>query len=178
MLRQVNNLLEEPTAANYLAAQAALRKEYPAVVGAELWQVGDLCRRRQFADARALLEAMSEGWTLSLAYHGLATRAATELGDLEDAEVEWFLRECCCRGLEATGEGSKSQPFYPTYVSDGREMLLSRGDQIRGQRQCELDGRRYDVYLCDRGEYWFDLSHVVDLRRLGRVATARSKLVN
>lgn len=152
--------LIEPTRSAYERARDALLADpaFRADPG-ELAEVGELCAAGDFVCARRRIESLLYDWALSPRVHFLAAWAATELGDLQDAELERFTARACLAGLLATGDGSFACPYLVTYPSDEHDLLTVLKQEARSQQLIACDSGRFDVLTCaDGSELWFDVT--------------------
>lgn len=155
--------LIEPTRDAYERARETLLAD-PAFRAdpRDLAEVGELCAAGEFSVARRQIESMLYDWALSPRVHFLAARAAAELGDQEDAELERFTARACLDGLLATGNGSFACPFLVTYPSDEHDLLAVLGQQSRSQQLISCDSGWFDVLTCtDGSERWFDVTDLL-----------------
>ena len=170
--------LEQPTARSYRAARRAILCD-PEFRGDPrlLAEVAELCERQQFALADQLFQRMMPDWALSPRAHMYAAWIAEELGQSRDVELEQFLCIACLRGLLATGDGSRQRPYLVTHVSDEYDIVSWFGGQVVSQRLAAQAGRECDVLTDeDGGEYWFDVSDLLESPRFTERSGLRRKV--
>ena len=65
----------------------------------------------------------------------------------------------CLRGIEATGDGTRQQPFVVTYPADEYDLMMSRDKEAQSQMMVDEGGKVCDVMQFEDGsEMWFDIS--------------------
>lgn len=155
--------VRRPTARTYCAVRDVIvaMPEYSSGVEI-LARLDGLCRAGRFERARALVNDMMPLWALSPKVHWLASRAASELNDQDDAELETFLMQTCLQGILATGDGGQQRPYLVTYAGDQSAVLGSL--RLTPQRQMLVAGRgrQFDVVTSTEGaEIWFDVTELL-----------------
>jgi hypothetical protein len=163
MQRQLAALVEQPSKATFLAARDAVLRESPNPVAAG--QIAELDRLLEQEDYQSLinrLDALPSSKVLSPRVHFLAAEAADALGNLADTELERCLFVITLKGLLATGDGTKANPFIVCHTSDEQDILEALGRESSRQAVVENAGRVYDVLRCTDGrEIWFEVTEVV-----------------
>lgn len=174
MQETLEAFLEHPTAKNYGAARQLILAD-PEYRGdpRQLAELAELCERRMFAEAGERIGEMMPDWALSPRVHAYAAWIASEAGDAEDAELERFMQQCCLEGLLATGDGSREHPFLVMHVSDEYDILDCLHEDVRTQRLVAAGARQYDVITVANGQYWFDVTDILNGPRAARVARRR-----
>jgi hypothetical protein len=165
---RLEEFVEQPSKATFLAARDAVLGESPTTVAAG--QIAELDRLLEEEDYQTLLDridALPPSKVLSPRVHFLAAEAADALGDLADTELERCLFVITLRGLLATGDGTQANPYVVCHASDEHDILDALGRELSRQAIAEYGGRVCDVLRCSDGrEIWFDVTEVVKPPRL------------
>ncbi len=128
MWEQFGDLLQRPTRRRYLSLRQSILSGDPDHRDRRwLDELSNLARQAEYQSAVELMDQMNDAWALSPAFHAFSAIVLKELGQLEDAESEAFLRLRCVQGLAAAGDGSAEDPFPVTYPGDAAELLAHLG---------------------------------------------------
>lgn len=155
-----SDFLAAPSAATFLT----LREQLVALPDYEfasdrLEELADLVDAGQFAEVADKLSELMPEWLLSPRAHLFAARAAEALGDTDRAQFERDFAQACLRGLQQSGDGSRTSPHRVMHISDEYDLLLAQGKELASQRQVTAEDGVFDVITCQDGtELWFDIT--------------------
>ena len=162
----IERFFSQPTRRSYLLArQVVVARSTYQPLDFEVSELGDLNHAGRFNEVLARVASLSDQFVLSSRLFFQGAIAATELG-LADMARDYRTRFCAClRGVLATGDGSRKNPYRVTYTTDERDVLEALGLRANRQRLVETSNRALDVLECDDGsEIWFDVSTMLPNR--------------
>jgi hypothetical protein len=163
MQRQLAAFVEQPCKETFLAARDAVLHQSPLpLVAAEIAELDLLLEDKEYQALLDCLDALPPSKVLSPRIHFLAAEAAEALGHAEDVELERSLFVLTLQGLLATGDGTRSNPYFVCHASDEYDILAALCLEAAGQSLTEHRGRLCDVLLCTDGrELWFDVTDLL-----------------
>lgn len=159
---EIAQLLQEPTAENYLEALDEL------VQGADYAPYDDHVEKLEHLmtgqDFRKVLDYVSSASAtlmLSPVAHHYAARAATEIGDDERAGFEQMLVSAMIQAQLVTGDGSRSRPYVVSIPAD-ESTICGVKHFLPASQQLVRAGVRYLDLLSDEGghELAFDITRI------------------
>ena len=170
MQRQLAAFVEQPSRCTFLAARDAVLRESPLpLLATELAELDKLLDQDQYQVLLDRLDTLPPSRVLSPHIHFLAAEAADALGNLADMELERCLFVITLRGLLATGDGSRANPYIVCHVSDEHDILLALGRQSSRQSLVTDADRLFDRIVCSDGrEVWFDVTEILSRPKLTR----------
>ena len=154
------NFLQNPTRDSYirLADQMANSPDYDPYSN-ELRALEHLIETQQFAEVMKQIPEVMARWVLNPRIHMIGSMAASRMGDETTAKMEGMIALGCLRGIEATGDGTREQPFVVCYTADEYDLMMSKDKEAKGQMLVDEGGKPYDVMRFEDGsEMWFDIS--------------------
>lgn len=158
----LDRLLKEPTAENYLEAldELAQGEGYePYRDHMETLRLGMMGQ-----DYRKVLEHVSESAStlmLSPVAHHYAAKAATEIGDDERAGVEQVLLSVMMNAMLATGDGTRNRPYVISILADEPAVCGVKDFSPSTQQLVHYADRVLDVLVDDEGrELAFDITRI------------------
>jgi len=154
------NFLQNPTGATYirLADLMAASPDYDPY-STELASLEHLIETQQFSDVMKQVPEMMSRWVLNPRIHMIGSMAASRMGDETTAKMEGMIALGCLRGIEATGDGTRLQPFVVTYPADEYDLMMSRDKEAKSQMMVDEGEKVCDVMQFEDGsEMWFDIS--------------------
>lgn len=182
MHRQLVALVEQPSKATFLAARDAVLCQSPLpLAAAQIAELDRLLDQGDFEALRDRLETLPASKVLSPRVHFLAAEVADALGNSDDMELERCLFVITLKGLLATGDGTRANPYIVCHASDEHDVLDALGREASQQSIVDNAGRLCDVIRCTDGrEVWFDVTHAItkpkvtpQKRRLARSRSPR-----
>lgn len=163
--------LESPDRESYLAVRAALvASQHYDPYSREMRKVNELLDAGQLDEARQTLMASMPNLLLSPEPHLAAACIAKELNDEQGKKMAALIAVRCCRGILATGDGTKGKPYIVARPSDEHDVLQYLGKQLSLQALSEEGKRHFDFIRCtDGSEMWFDITDAMNkfAERLG-----------
>jgi hypothetical protein len=154
------SFLQNPTRDSYihLADLMSAAPDYDPYSN-ELSSLEHLIETLQFGEVMKRIPEMMARWVLNPRIHMIGSMAASRSGDETTAKMEGMIALGCIRGIEATGDGSRQQPFVVTFPADEYDLMMSRDKAAKSQALVEEEGKPYDVMSFEDGsEMWFDIS--------------------
>lgn len=116
--------------------------------------------RMNAGDFDAALRFNSVNVILSPRAHLAKRHAAEKKGDQNAAKAEEVLAFRILENLCLTGDGSKSQPYRVTQLSDERDMLEFMGEKFLSQSLQKTDTGSYDCITTESGKViYFDITN-------------------
>ncbi len=152
--------LESPNRQTYLAVRAAVvASERYDPYSREMDDVDAILDADKLDDARRLLSGAMPNLLLSPAAHLVLSFIAKNSGDGERAQMESFVAATCCRGILATGDGTKDSPYLVVRISDEYDLIQYLGKEFNDQAIIEDGDRHFDrIEFQDGSEIWFDIT--------------------
>jgi hypothetical protein len=89
----------------------------------------------------------------------MACVIAKRSNDEKAARMDGYIGVACCKGIVATGDGTKRRPYLVTRISDEYDVVRYLGKQPARQALTGIGDRHFDVITCtDGSEIWFDIT--------------------
>jgi len=118
-------------------------------------------RENGAAAALARLQRLMATWVTNPELHLMLASVLDDLGNQDAADIERLLAMACIKGMEATGDGSRHQPYLVARVPDEYALLRERGLTLERQHTEQDGARHFDCLTCiDGSELWFDVTAV------------------
>lgn len=191
------SFLQKPTGENYLKLLDALCR-HPAYnpYSTELEDTAQLLQKRQYEEAKAVLDKAMPNLLLSPRAHNYYRVIAEAAGDAQEVQRRDQIAQKCLQGIQATGRGLveaaagepkqdqvPTAPFHVARVSDEYDLIRVLGKRARviSQSLRRIDDRWYDVLRCsdETGNVfyvWFDVTRPISVvHRQIRQSTQQEK---
>lgn len=153
MIDHYQAFLEAPTRDGFLKLQEEVQADVDfCAAGSFVEQLADLCQRGCYQQMFEQTELMPFGWIASPSAHLYASIAAQQTGCADDAELERFVTESLLQGLLETGDGSASDPYQVTYLSDRQDLLAYFSVDVEKQHLVRSPHGMMDVVTTTAGD--------------------------
>lgn len=158
------------------ARRAVLRLTTLPMAAQDIAEAERLLAEERYQDVLDRIDSLPASKVLSPRIHFLSAEAAEALGDEAAVELERSLFVLALKGLLATGDGSRGNPYVVCHATDEYDIVDALGCEAARQTLVEVEGRMLDAIVCSDGrELWFDLSDALPLPR-ARTAVVQRKL--
>jgi hypothetical protein len=178
MHRQLAAFVEQPCKETFLAARDAVLRESPLrLLAADMAKLDLMHDGHEHEAVLDRIDALPPSKVLSPRIHFLSAEAAESLGHVADVELERSLFVLTLRGLLATGDGTRGNPYVVCHPTDEYDIVSALNEEPARQSLVEREGRLCDVILCESGRrLWFDVTDVLARSRTYRKQAARRRL--
>lgn len=159
--------LESPDRESYIAVRTALvSSDYYDAYSNEMDGLDQLLDAGKFEEASRKLTDSMPNLLLSPWAHFIMSFIADKLNDEKGAHAESLIAAACCKGILATGDGTKDKPYIVVRVSDEYDVLQYVGKGLELQSLIHDGNRHFDLVKCrDGSELWFDITDAFNKRR-------------
>ncbi|GIW93299.1 MAG: hypothetical protein KatS3mg110_1340 [Pirellulaceae bacterium] len=160
-----HTFFSEPTGRNYLRVRQRVLKYRRQPKVDELLKVELLFEQEQYEEVRAEAAKLLPRWGLSPRLYRLSGLAAWQLQDRQAAELDKFLYDACLAGIQGTGDGSPSRPYWVIYPSDPDELLEQMGMEVAGRSLVRGPWGPAELVESRDGRVWWFTYQPAELRR-------------
>jgi hypothetical protein len=163
MQTQLTAFVEQPCQATFMAVRSAVLRQSPLpITAAEIADLERLLAQNEFQAVLDRIDTLPASKILSPRVHYLSAEAALALGDAAGVELERSLFVLVLKGLLATGDGTRANPFVVCHPSDDHDILAALGREAAGQSLVDDQDRLLDKIVCTDGrETWFDVTDIL-----------------
>lgn len=150
------DFLQEPTLENFSKARMHVveDKNY-SPYSDDIKNLESLLQKEAYEEA---LAANNINLILSPRAHMIKKYAAKQLGNEKAEQAEFFLAHRILEGIQATGDGSKEQPYKVLRVEDERDFLGFIGETLKMQSLIKEE-KTYDLITTESGKsIYFDIT--------------------
>jgi hypothetical protein len=128
MMELFKEFVKSPSRSTYLAVfQAVSSSDIYSPYSNEMSSIEGLVDQGRYEDARASLSESMPNLLLSPRAHLLMGFIAKKRGDEKGSEMERYLASSCAKGIVATGEGSRANPYVVLRTSDEYDVVKYLG---------------------------------------------------
>lgn len=151
------DFVKEPTKENFLKARKYVMEN--TNFNPYSSDLDKLVELLDAADYDGAIEYKSINTVLSPRAHAMKRFAATKKGDDMSANAEHLLYVRITEGLLSTGDGSKSNPYMVTQITDERDIIQYLEQDVESQQLIKEDGKSIDRLITTKGDhFYFDVT--------------------
>lgn len=152
--------LQSPDRDSYLAVhKTVVASQHYAPYSSEIEDIDKLLKAEKYDAARKKAARSMPNLLLSPSAHLLLSFIAEKLNETEESQMEHFIALTCCRGIQATGDGSKATPYIVTRPSDEHDLVRYLDKKFSRQTLINDGDRQLDQIRCvDGSEMYFDIT--------------------